>query len=155
MPSRACRPRDRRRLRNVYLHCTDLPDPAELGAWRNNVPFTPGCLDRVVVYAAPAPEPPWVRVSPRIWLVLPWALDGDPERYADVAEIIWAFDHEPGTELPLGAWRAAGGVGIWLRCLAERPPAAWAATVAAAQQWATAEGRTIWLAEPPVARKNA
>jgi hypothetical protein len=129
---------------DLYLHCTTLPDPVELSAWRNSLPFTPGYLDRVAVYAAPAPAPPWVRVSPRLWLVLPWTLDVDPERYAGVAEIIWAFDHEPGAELPLGAWRAAGGAGIWLRYAAEQPPAEWAARVAVAQQWAGAEGRTIW-----------
>ena len=35
--------------------------------------------------------------------------------YVDVADIIWEYDMSLDWEAPLGAWRAAGGAGVWLR----------------------------------------
>ncbi len=134
---------------DVYLHCvTDPPLPDELTAWRNSLPFTPGYLDRVAVYTAPAPDPPWVRVSPRLWLVLPWSLNCNPEAYIGVAGVIWAFDLEPGAALPLGAWRAAGGAGIWLRCASDMAREEQAAALHEAQRWATTTGRLIYTSSP-------
>jgi hypothetical protein len=89
-----------------------------------------------------------VRVSPRLWLVFPWTLDCDPAQYAGVAQVIWAFDLAPGDALPLSAWRAAGGAGIWLRCAPTMPPTEQHAALREAQAWAATEGRMIWHTSP-------
>jgi radical SAM superfamily enzyme YgiQ (UPF0313 family) len=125
---------------DLYLVCDHPPTPAELQTWRTDLPFTPGYLDRVAVYRAEQPAPPWQRESPRIWLVLPWSCLAEPADYATVANIIWMFEHTAGTELPFGAWRAAGGAGIYLRTM--HPLSA--AEVQAITAWAAAEGRMIW-----------
>jgi hypothetical protein len=59
-----------------------------------------------------------MRVSPRIWLVVPWVRQIDPQEYRGVAEIIWEYSLAPGEEPPLRAWQSAGGAGIWVRGLA-------------------------------------
>ena len=74
-------------------------------------------LDRVAVYRRSEPHPPYARVSPRIWLVLAWVSQIEAQRYAGVAEVIWAYDLAPGEEPPLHAWANAGGAGMWVRGL--------------------------------------
>jgi radical SAM superfamily enzyme YgiQ (UPF0313 family) len=102
-------------LFDCYL-LADAPPPAEeLRAWREGLPFRPGYLDRVAVYRRPAPEPGYDRVSPRLWLVLPWSAQAEPAAYAGTAQIIWAYDMDESEEVPFGAWQAAGGAGVWVR----------------------------------------
>ncbi|KPV49726.1 hypothetical protein SE17_30980, partial [Kouleothrix aurantiaca] len=91
------------------------PAPAALREWRAALPFTPGYLDRVAVYRAEQPAPAYQRASPRLWLVLPWAAQAEPEAYHDAAELIWIYELAPGDEPPLRAWAAAGGAGVWAR----------------------------------------
>ena len=69
----------------------------------------------MAVYRSESPEPGHQRVSPRVWLVLPWAAQAAPEAYAGVAEIIWMYDMAAGETPPFGAWAAAGGAGVWVR----------------------------------------
>lgn len=129
---------------DLYICSSTAPAPADLAAWRNALPFTPGYLDRVAVYTAAAPTPPWVRVSPRIWLVFPWTLDVDPEQYMGTAQVIWVFELPSGEAVPYGAWRAAGGAGIWLRFTDDMPLSEQQTTLDAARAWAAAEGRMLW-----------
>jgi hypothetical protein len=78
---------------DLYLLCKGAPPTAdELLRWREELPFTPGYLDRVAVYLNEEPFPAYRRVSPRLFLVLPWEAAIDPEPYNGVAEIIWAID---------------------------------------------------------------
>jgi hypothetical protein len=80
---------------DLYLLCAGTPPgPPQLRAWREELPFTPGYLDRVAVYLNELPDPSYQRVSPRLFLVLPWEAPIDPEAYHTVAEIIWAVDVE-------------------------------------------------------------
>jgi hypothetical protein len=102
-------------LFDCYLQTDTPPDPADLCAWRDALPYQPGYLDRVAIYRRTAPEPAHARVSPRLWLVLPWTAQADPFDYADVTEIIWEVELAAGETPPLGAWRAAGGAGVWVR----------------------------------------
>jgi hypothetical protein len=102
-------------LFDCYLQADMPPAPAELRAWREALPYQPGYLDRVAVYRRAAPEPAHSRISPRLWLVLPWTAQADPADYAGVAEIIWEVELADGETPPLGAWRAAGGAGVWMR----------------------------------------
>jgi hypothetical protein len=103
-------------LFDCYLLAEAPPAPAELRAWRAALPYQPGYLDRVAVYRREAaPDPADDRVSPRLWLVLPWSAQADPDAYAAAAQLIWTYDLAPGEEPPLGAWAAAGGAGVWAR----------------------------------------
>jgi radical SAM superfamily enzyme YgiQ (UPF0313 family) len=121
---------------DLYLICEGEPPPAsELAAWRAGLPYTPGYLDRVAVYSGATPAKGHRRVSPRIFLVLPWSVAVEPGDYSEVAAIIWEFALAPGEEPPLRAWAAAGGAGIWLRGALD------AATIEA---WQTASGALIW-----------
>ncbi|NTU81915.1 MAG: radical SAM protein [Chloroflexales bacterium] len=132
---------------DLYLVAGEAPPgPAALRAWRKGLPFTPGYLDRVAVHSAPSPDPPHGRVSPRLFLVLPWVAQADPEAYAGVAQIIWRYDAPAGEALPLGAWRAAEG-GIWLRLDPAAPPAERAALLREARAWSTDSGRPLWCAQ--------
>lgn len=97
-------------LFDVYF-VGEPPVPAEVRTWRDGLPYQPGYLDRVAVYRSDTTEPDHVRVSPRVWLVVPWEAQIDPHDYAP-AEIIWHYRLEPGEEPPLRAWRSAGGAGI-------------------------------------------
>jgi radical SAM superfamily enzyme YgiQ (UPF0313 family) len=76
---------------DLYVHGdgTVLPIPAELAVKLADLPYTPGYLDRVAVYCREQPDPAHSRVSPRCFLVLPWAAPVDPEAYTGIAEIIW------------------------------------------------------------------
>jgi hypothetical protein len=113
-------------LFDLYLLCDEPPPPAALRAWRDELPYTPGYLDRVAAYTHHEPEVGHQRVSPRLWLVLPWVAQAEPADYAGVAELIWAYDLAPGEEPPLRAWAAAGGAGVWARGVAASVAARWA-----------------------------
>lgn len=76
-------------LFDLTLVCTTPPDPAALCGWRAALPDTPGYLDRVAVFARELPEPDYVRVSPRLWLQLPWSSPVDTDAYAGLAGIEW------------------------------------------------------------------
>lgn len=101
------------------------PAPAALQAWRDTLPFTPGYLDRVAVYRAEQPVPDYQRASPRLWLMLPWAVQAEPEMHCGTAELIWIYDLAPGDEPPLRAWVAAGGAGVWARGASAPDVARW------------------------------
>jgi hypothetical protein len=86
------------------------------------------------VYQREEPEPAYLRVSPRIWLVVPWISQIEPEAYRGVAEILWHYALQPDEPPPWEAWSRAGGAGIWLEsALAER-----------VRQMASGTGVTIW-----------
>lgn len=112
-------------LFNCYLIADPPPPLGVLRDWRAALPYSPGYLDRVAVYRRAAPEPGHERVSPRLWLVLPWTAQVEPEEYAGVAEIIWKYDLAAGETPPFGAWAAAGGAGVWLRGVQAEQVAAW------------------------------
>lgn len=121
-------------LLDCYLLADEPPAPEQLRDWRAALPYTPGYLDRVAVYRRAAPEPAHERVSPRVWLVLPWVAQAEPADYAGAAEIIWAYDLPEGAEPPLGAWTAAGGAGVWARGC---PPEA-------LERWRAERGLLLW-----------
>ncbi len=102
-------------LFDCYLLSQEQAGPKELHAWRDDLPFVVGYLDRVAVYRRSEPLVEYERVSPRLWLVLPWTAEADPDSYKGVAEIIWSYELAGDSEPPLGAWRAAGGAGVWVR----------------------------------------
>ena len=123
-------------LFDCYLSADAPPTSVELRAWRALLPYQPGYLDRVAVYRRTAPEPPHMRVSPRLWLILPWTAQADPSQNIGIAEIIWEAELATGEMPPLGAWRAAGGAGVWVRGRA---------LVAEEQaRWSEAIGGWIW-----------
>ena len=102
-------------LFDCYLLADAPPALEDLRAWRDTLPYMPGYLDRVAVYRRDAPEPAHDRVSPRCFVVLPWAAQADPADYPGTAEVIWTYDLDAADEPPLGAWAAAGGAGVWVR----------------------------------------
>jgi radical SAM superfamily enzyme YgiQ (UPF0313 family) len=112
-------------LFDCYLIAETPPQPGALRDWRAALPYWPGYLDRVAIYRRGSPEPSHQRVSPRLWLVLPWTAQAAPEDYAGVAEIIWAYDMGAGETPPFGAWAAAGGAGVWLRGVPAEQVAIW------------------------------
>lgn len=112
-------------LFDCYLLAGTPPHPADLRAWRAALPYRPGYLDRVAVYRRDAPEPAHDRVSPRLWLVLPWTAQAEPDAYAGIAEIVWAYGLDAGEEPPLAAWAAAGGAGVWVRGRTAAEVAGW------------------------------
>jgi len=112
-------------LFDCYLLAETPPQPSALRDWRAALPYSPGYLDRVAVYRSASPAPGHARVSPRLWLVLPWTAQVAPEEYADVAEIIWMYDMAEGETPPFSAWAAAGGAGVWLRGMALEQVTAW------------------------------
>jgi hypothetical protein len=123
---------------DIYLEIAgEPPAPEALRLWLAGLPYTPGYLDRVAVYAAEAPEPAHVRAGLRLWLVLPWVAQADPGDYVGVAGLIWRYELEAGQELPLGAWRSAGGAGVALA-------GADAEALRRARAWAEEHGRMIW-----------
>jgi radical SAM superfamily enzyme YgiQ (UPF0313 family) len=112
-------------LFDCYLIVETPPEPGALRDWRAALPYSPGYLDRVAVYRCRSPEPGHQRVSPRLWLVLPWTAQVVPNDYAGVAGIIWMYDMAPGETPPFGAWAAAGGAGVWLHGMQAEQVAAW------------------------------
>jgi hypothetical protein len=130
------------------LYLVGAPPPAAwLRRWRAGLPYTPGYLDGVAVYQSPEPAPTGVRVSPRLWLVVPWEHAVEPADYGDVAAIIWQVVVD-APDLPLSAWRGAGGAGLLLTCGGTLDASAFAAAVAQAQAWAAALGVVIWVRPP-------
>lgn len=130
---------------DLYLHCAEAPpDPPTLRAWREALPFAPGYLDRVGVYGVPGRAPEALRLSPRLFLVLPWVAQVEPAAFAGLAQVIWRYAAPAGEPLPLGAWRAAGGAGVWLCLDPGAAPAERAATLAEAAAWAEAGEGTLW-----------
>lgn len=99
-------------LLDLYLCTDEPPTPATLIGWRTALPFEPGYLDRVAVYRRTTADIQYDRVSPRIWLVLPWSSQVDAQEYTGIASIIWAYDLAAGEEPPFAAWERAGGAGI-------------------------------------------
>ncbi len=125
---------------DIYLEAAgEPPPPAALRAWRDGLPYAPGYLDRVAAYVAESPDPGHVRAGLRLWLVLPWVAQAEPGDYVGLAGLIWRYELGQGQELPLGAWRTAGGAGIALSGADD-------AALGAARAWAAEEGRMIWAA---------
>ncbi|NNJ10436.1 radical SAM protein [Chloroflexales bacterium ZM16-3] len=123
---------------DIYLEGRgEPPTPGVLRDWRDGLPYTPGYLDRVAAYANELAEPGHLRAGLRLWLVLPWVSQVEPREYAGVAGLIWRYELVAGQELPLGAWRTAGGAGIALA-------GAGAESLEKARAWAAQEGRMIW-----------
>jgi len=112
-------------LFDCYLLAETPPEPGALRDWRTALPYSPSYLDRVAVYQRTSPEPGYQRVSPRLWLVLPWTVQAAPEEYASVAEIIWIYDMATGETPPFSAWAAAGGAGVWVRGARAEQVAEW------------------------------
>jgi radical SAM superfamily enzyme YgiQ (UPF0313 family) len=110
---------------DLYLIEDAPPGPRELQAWREALPYQPGYLDRVAVYRRPSPVPQHEQVSPRVWLVVPWTANIEPHDYTGIAEVIWTYELAEGEEPPLGAWRAAGGAGIWVCGATPKQLASW------------------------------
>ncbi len=134
---------------DVYLLCDDaLPSPDALTQWRAALPYQPGYLDRVAVYLEPDLRKEHRRVSPRVFAVLPWTVPLDPQTYRDVAAIVWQFELHDGDVVPWGAWRAAGGAGVWLRFAPHCSSSYREQVCADVPQWEAATGRTVWFAEP-------
>lgn len=101
-----------------------LPDAEELRQWRAQLPYQPGYLDRIAVYQLEKPEPSHMRVSPRLFLLVPWVCDVEPNAYAGCAVLIWEYQLGTDEDPPLAAWQAAGG-GIWVRGRSAAQVAAW------------------------------
>ncbi len=134
-------------LIDLYLLCHDAPDPGRLRSWRNALPYQPGYLDRVAAYSADdVTEDHW-RVSPRCFVVLPWTAAVDPKHYRGTAAVIWRFELMPGEPIPFGAWRVAGGAGIWLETAPDGSAESWDLIRQQIQEWEQATGRMVWLAE--------
>ncbi|MEO7909416.1 MAG: cobalamin-dependent protein [Roseiflexaceae bacterium] len=112
-------------LFDCYLIAETPPQPSTLRDWQAALPYSPGYLDRVAVYRRQSPKPDHQRVSPRLWLILPWTAQVAPEEYAGVAEIIWMYDMAEGEMPPFGAWAVAGGAGVWLRGVAAEQVSEW------------------------------
>lgn len=132
---------------DLYILCSAVPPAVEeLSAWRNMLQWQPGYLDRVAVYGSADLQAEYVRVSPRCFLVLPWTSTIAPAAYDQVAQIIWQFHLGAGEYMPFGAWRAAGGAGIWLHLDGEDIAQERAALLADIQAWQQASGRMVWPA---------
>ncbi len=133
-------------LFDLYLEVVSEPPSTDLlRNWRADLPYIPGYLDRLAVYAADQPEPGHLRTSPRLWLVLPWVSQAEPDDYAGVAAIIWRYELEVGQELPLGAWRTAGGAGVALSFAAGWDAGDRQVALATAEAWAAEHGRLIFV----------
>ncbi len=130
-------------LLDLYL-VGEPPDVAWLRRWRAGLPHSPGYLDGVAVYQSDEPTDTGVRVSPRLWLVVPWECAIEPSDYSGVAAIIWHVELDT-PDLPTSAWRGAGGAGLLLTCGASLGAAAFADAVAGARTWAAAVGVMIWV----------
>jgi hypothetical protein len=130
-------------LLDLYL-VGEPPDVAWLRRWRAGLPHSPGYLDGVAVYQSDEPTDTGVRVSPRLWLVVPWECAIEPSDYSGVAAIIWHVELDT-PDLPTSAWRGAGGAGLLLTRGASLGAAAFADAVARARMWAAAVGVMIWV----------
>ncbi len=120
-------------LFDLYLLYEIPPAPAVLQTWRDALPYHPGYLDALAVYQDE--QPVMHRASPRLWLVLPWTSQTEPAAYTRLAGIIWRYELVGDTPPPLGAWRVAGGAGVWVP----------GATPSQASDWQAATGLQIWI----------
>jgi hypothetical protein len=116
-----------------------------LQTFHSLLPYQPGYLDRVAAYADQEREVEHRRVSPRMFVVLPWSATIEPEVYRGVADVIWQFELEQDQPVPFGAWRAAGGVGIALRFHRGISGLQRATVIQQAQHWQQETGRIVWL----------
>jgi radical SAM superfamily enzyme YgiQ (UPF0313 family) len=133
---------------DIYIYCAEELAPAQtLLQWREALPFQPGYLDRVAVYQTLDRAHDYMRVSPRLWLVLPWTSQADPAAYAGVAELIWAYDLAVDEEPPLGAWAAAGGAGVRLHFAPDCTAGYRAQVIEAVERWQQETGRRVWIAD--------
>jgi radical SAM superfamily enzyme YgiQ (UPF0313 family) len=133
---------------DVYVVCDDTPpSAAALQQWRDALPYLPGYLDRVAVYLKREPGVGHRRVSPRVFVVLPWTVPIDPDVYQDVALLIWKFELHENDVVPWGAWTAAGGAGIFLHFAAGCSDGYRAQVRAEVAAWESETGRTVWFAE--------
>jgi len=133
---------------DLYLLCDeDPPMPAALCTWRDALPYAPGYLDRVAVYLDVEPSAGHRRVSPRLFLVLPWTSTVDPQQYSAIADVIWQFVLEEGDVVPFGAWLAAGGSGIWLHFGPSCTEAYRAAIAVQVHSWEQETGCRVWIAK--------
>ncbi|EFO79629.1 radical SAM domain-containing protein [Oscillochloris trichoides DG-6] len=123
---------------DLFLEVRDtLPNVEALHAWRETLPYQPSYLDYVNVYLNNS------QVRLRLWLVVPWVVQVEPQHYAGVAEVLWRYVAVAGEVLPLGAWRVAGGAGIALE-------GADAEQHREALAWAKEYGRVVVKANPPL-----
>ncbi len=120
-------------LFDIYLICQEAPCPDTLHAWRTALPHQPGYLDYLAIYQPP--EAAQSRLSPRLWIVLPWSVVAEPACYTPWARVIWHYEHAADEVPPLGAWRAAGGAGIWVT----------GSTPAQADTWSAETGLLFWV----------
>jgi hypothetical protein len=132
---------------DMYLECDEAPDIRALSDWREALPFRPGYLDRVAVYTGTTLERGYTRVSPRMFLLLPWTLAVEPAELHPVAEVIWRYELTDGERLPLSAWYGAGGAGICLHFGADCTPDFRAQTLIAVAQWERETDRRVWPAD--------
>jgi hypothetical protein len=133
---------------DVYLHCDEAPPDADaLRQWRAALPFQPGYLDRVAIYQSAEPGPGYVRVSPHCFLLLPWTATAEPTDFREIAEIIWRFELAEDETIPLGAWYAAGGIGVCLRLHSDCSASYRAQVQEALERWEQETGRRIWFSD--------
>lgn len=111
---------------DIYiLFSNRLLDAEELRTWHEQLPYQPGYLDRIAVYKLERPEPGHMRVSPRLFLLVPWTCEIEPNVYAGIANLIWEYQLNVNEEPPLAAWQAAGGEGVFVRGRLPAEVAAW------------------------------
>jgi radical SAM superfamily enzyme YgiQ (UPF0313 family) len=130
---------------DVYMYCEEVAPAHALLRWREALPFQPGYLDRVAVYQLAEPGEDHARVSPRCFLLLPWTSTAEPAEYRDIAEIIWCFDLADGDAIPLGAWYAAGGIGVYLRFAPDCTASYRSQVLEALERWEQETGRRVWV----------
>lgn len=132
---------------DLYLICDDHTAPAvdQIAAWRDALPCQPGYLDRVAVYGGDGFAAGHRRVSPRVFVVLPWTATLDPDSYAGVAEVVWQFELGEGDAIPFGSWRAAGGAGISLTFAPGCSTSYEAQVIDQVCGWERDTGRYVWL----------
>lgn len=131
---------------DIYIYCEDAPPSADmLAQWREALPFQPGYLDRVAMYQSAESSHGYIRVSPRCFLVLPWTSTAEPVALRNAAEIIWRFELADGDGLPLGAWFAAGGRGIYLQFQPGCAAGYRSRVQEALERWEHETGRQVWI----------
>ena len=132
---------------DVYICCeANIPSAVALRAWRDELPFRPGYLDRVAVYQLNEPTRGYTRVNPRLFLVLPWSSTVEPMGYQNTAEVIWRFELGEDDIVPLNTWYSAGGIGICLHFLPDCTEDYRVQVIQELVQWERETGRLLWLA---------
>jgi hypothetical protein len=132
---------------DLYLICDDhnAPSPNRIAFWRETLPCQPGYLDRVAVYGGDDVAAGHRRVSPRVFVVLPWSATLDPDSYTGVADVVWQFELGEGDAIPFGSWRAAGGAGISLTFAPGCSPVYETQVIDQMRDWERDTGRYVWL----------